>query len=51
MNCLKSLIRSMTILNLTRFLDTEIVRHNSAIVAKVYTTSGKVPVLGVVRFL
>ena len=41
----------MTILNLTRFLDTEIVRHNSAIVAKVYTTSGKVPVLGVVRFL
>ena len=37
--------------NLTRFLDIEIVRHNSAIVAKVYTTSGKVPVLGVVRFL
>ena len=30
--------------NPTRFLDTEIVRHNSAIITKVYTRSNKFPV-------
>ena len=30
--------------NPTKFLDTEIVRHNSAIITKVYTRSNKFPV-------
>ena len=30
--------------NLTKFLDTAIVRHNSAIITKVYTRSKKFPV-------
>ena len=30
--------------NLTKFLDTEIVRHNSAIMTKIYTRSKKFPV-------
>ena len=46
MNSLKNLKRTITILekieeNPTNFIDTEIVRHNSAIITKVYTSSKK----------
>ena len=37
--------------NPTKFLDTEIVRHNSAIITKVHTRSKNFPFIGVVRYL
>ena len=37
--------------NPTKFLDTEIVRHNSAIITKVHTRSNSFPFIEVVRFL
>ena len=50
MNYLKSLTLTIDNIKLTieenprKFLDTEIVRHNSAIITKVYTRSNKFPV-------
>ena len=45
MNSFKNVNIKLTIEeNLTKFLDTEIVRHNSAIITKVYTRSKKFPV-------
>ena len=37
--------------NPTKFLDTEIVRHNLAIITKVHTRSSSFPFIEVVRFL